>query len=267
MARNSIIPSLTAEEQQVLALCGITQDEQLAHIGPRALLREIEAASPFFPEELENFRPDIARLETICRQAAGLSQMSSSETSSLWQDSPLPREEEPQQKRFSAATGRMLVDDHRHAKKAEMMDENRRKSDPRDFSHSIRCAHPVAIYLNAWFTLFLVATAVTLMLIVAGLLIGIEYEGKHGLILAAIMICVVLGYAFLLSMATCSTCRISVFSFRRYPRHRKAHHIPFIGYTIATALYTIFFFRFRCPSCGTPQKFFGKRHHRSRHRR
>ncbi len=273
MAKNAIIPSLSKDEQEALALCGITQDAQLARIAPQALFQELEDASPFFPDSLEGYQPEFSRIEYICQQAAA--KLPNEQPALFHQDrdgfptrgNAVPQVEEPVKRRYSTATGRMLVDDQIHAKKAELLDEARRKRDPRDFSHAICSAHPLSIYLNAWFTIFLVGAAVTLVLIVAGLLIGIEFPGKSGVVLAGVLAVIIVGYAILLNMATCSTCRVSVFSFRRYPRHRQSHHIPLLGYTVATALYTIFFFRYRCPSCGTPQKLFGKHRRGSRSRR
>ncbi len=270
MATNSIILTLPKDEQEALALCGITQDSQLARIGPHALLRDLKAASAFFPNAIDAI-PEFSRLEYICQQAAESAHLSHDDTKAMWKSTgghhahgtALPSDE-PEPLRYSAATGRMLVDDHLGSNKALSLDERRKKDNPRDFSHAICSQHPLAIYLGAWATVFLVAAIIVLLLGVAGLLIGIEFQGKESVMVAAATVVVVLFYAIMLSMATCSTCRVSVFSFRRYPRHRKAHHIFLLGYTFATALYTIFFFRYRCPSCGTPQKLFGRRHRRSR---
>ncbi len=270
MAKNTIIPSLSKVEQEALALCGIKQDEQLARITPHALYQELQAAASVFPDDME-FQPDLSRLEYICRQAAGgVPPADTNASSSLpeKEKAPIPREAffphaaEPQKRRFSAATGRMLVD--HEARKAAALDENRRKDNPQGFSHAIHCAHPFATYLGAWFTLFFYITVIILVTCVAGLLIGIEYDGRSALPVAAGMVAIVIGYAILLNSALCSTCRISVFSFRRFPKHRKAHRIPLLGYTLATALSVIFCLRYRCPSCGTPQKLFGRRSRRKR---
>ncbi len=265
MAQNTIIRSLPHAEQEALSFCGISQDAQLARIGPHALLRDMKAASACFPDTLD-YEPELSRLEQICNQAAEKLNLKREDAAGQWRTpgghaphgAALP--EEPEVLRYSAATGRMLVDDQIPAKKAIALDERRRKENPRDFSHAICSQHPFATYLGAWATLFLVVAITVLLLGVAGLLIGIEFQGKEWVMVSAALVGVVLFYAIMLSMATCSTCRISIFSFRRYPRHRKAHRLPVLGYTIATALYTIFFFRHRCPSCGTPQKLFGRRH-------
>ncbi len=270
MAQNTIIHTLPKDEQEALAFCGISQDVQLARIGPHALLRDMQAAQACFPDTLD-YEPEFTRLEYICRQAAEKANLKPELNAAPWSAAGrrsshgAPVSEEPESLRYSAATGRMLVDDQEIGKKAISLDENCKKEDPRDFSHAICSQHPVAIYLGAWATLFLVAVILVLILCVAGLLIGIEIHGQNGILIAGALVAVVFFYALMLGMATCSTCRIGVFSFRRYPRHRKAHHFPLLGYTIPTALHTIFFFRYRCPSCGTPQKLFGRRHGKRRH--
>ncbi len=265
MARNKIILSLPREEQEALNICGISQDEQLARISPRALLRDMETAANLFPDTLETL-PEYSRLEYICALAASTVKLPTAEAvAGAWRGKKAPIDvanEEPQNLRFSPASGRMLVDDQ-VIKQAEILDERRRNSDPRDFAHAICCQHPVAVYLGAWFTIFLMGVIFILLLGVVGILIGIDFSGPVKPLIAALVV-TVLGYAVLAKSAICSTCRIAIFSFRPFPKHRKAHHIPLLGYTLATALMVIFLFRFRCPSCGTTQKLFGKRHRSSR---
>ncbi len=269
MAKNTVILSLTQPERDALALCGITQDDQLARTGPRALLRELETAARFFPDTLK-FTPEYARLEAICKQAAGNTQLPEEEAGT-WNDitevsqpegNGMALPEVSTRRHYSRATGRVLMDED--VKKAQSLDDNHKKDDPRGFNHSICCAHPIATYLSAWATWALAFAVLTLGLCVVGLLIGIKFAGTMGIILAVVLVSIVITYAILLKMATCATCRVPIFSFRRYPRNRKAHYIPLLGYTLATALSVIFCFRYRCPSCGTPQKLFGKHRHTGR---
>ncbi len=263
MAKNSLIRTLPAEEQQALSLCGITQDAQLAQIGPHALRRDLETAAALFPDTLQQL-PGLERLEYLCQQAAGIPSMPAEDAAQLWQNSAAGVATTPsgtKSRRVSAATGRVLVDDSLDPKQAVALDDRHRRDDPRGFNHAICCQHPFATYLGAWATVLLFFAIGALILGVIGLLIGIDY--KDIAIPAIIVLGVlILFYAIMLGMATCSTCRIAIFSFRRYPRHRKAHRFPLLGYTLSTALYVIFMFRYRCPSCGTTQKFFGKRHRR-----
>ncbi len=262
MQKNTVILSLSSIEQEALALCGIKHDEQLARITPQALYRELQEASAFFSHGAERL-PNLNRVYEICR----LSGANSAQPLPARTSEPVPAQSDadyslaqPQKRRCSAATGRMLV--AHEARQAKALDATHKKEDPRDFSHAIHCAHPFATYLAAWATVFLAIAGLTLLLSVAGLLIGIVYIGPAGLIFVAVLIVVVLNYAIMMNMANCSTCRISIFSFRRYARNRKAHHFPLLGYTIPTALSVIFCLRYRCPSCGTPQKLFGRRHRR-----
>ncbi len=270
MAKNTIIDTLPKDKQEALAFCGITQDVQLARTSPHALLKELETATALFPDTLR-YQPELNRLAYICQKAAESVKLPETEAPSAWQGSdgqamptpgsarPQVEVHAPQARRFSQATGRMLVE--QDIQKAISLDERRRKEDPRGFNHSICCTHPIATYLNAWVTWLLAISFVVLVLCVARLLIGIQFKGAVGVVLAVSIATIIITYNILLKMAICCTCRVSIFSFRRYPRNRKAHHIPLLGYTLATALSVIFFLRYRCPSCGTPQKLFGRRRH------
>ncbi len=268
MAKKAVITSLSQVEQKALALCGIVQDEQLARISPQTLFQELQAAAAVFPDDLE-FHPELSRLEYICAQvtkgtpSAGASPSAMPEKEKLSETYAAPLfapTAEPEKHRYSAATGRKLV--AHEARQAAALDDKRKKDNPHNFSHAIHCAHPYATWLGAWFTVFLYLTIACLVLSVIGLLIGIEFDGHAALPYAAGMVAIVITYAILTNMALCSTCRIPIFSFRRYPKHRKAHRIPLLGVTIPTALSIIFCLRYRCPSCGTPQKLFGRRKRR-----
>ncbi len=269
MADNDIISTLPEAERQLLALCGITQDRQLAQIDPAALQKDLASAAEYFGDAA----PDslgIDQIERLCRQAAekllppaderqpdrsGIPMLGFSDV-----PSHLPSFEPAHGSRRSSATGRVLLGAGTAAKAPEM-DEGRKMDNPRSFAHAICCAHPLTVYLSAWLTWLLVATIALLVIGVLGLLIGIDYSGP-GKPLAIVLCGIVVAYAILIRSATCSTCRIAIFSFRRYPRHRNAHNFLFFGRTLSTALSVIFLLRFRCPSCGTPQKLFGRRRRR-----
>ncbi len=267
MADKSTIDLLMEDERKLLELCGITTDEQLARIDPQVLQLDIEKAAHFFVRPHSSI-PSLERLETLCRQAA-ISVQNSREAGSLggrsgqimlgklsYSSTNLPANRE--RKRLSAATGRLLETDE-GASQATELDERRKKDNPRSFSHAICSSHPLATYLGAWFTCLVIIGVIALLVVVFGLLVDIEIGASSRLVAAAVLLVIAI-YAYLLRRALCSTCRISIFSFRRYPRHRDAHYIPLLGHTLATALSIIFLFRYRCPSCATPQKLFGRRH-------
>ncbi len=272
MAGNSIILSLSDSERQALSLCGITRDEQLARLSPKSLLRDMEAAASFFEEEHSEW-PGLDRLTDICQRAAERYPLSEKE-----QEAPKPERtgipmsgsgfkpspDATMEHRRSEATGRLLVVDDETLAAAEL-DERRKKDDPRGFTHAVCNAHPISVYLGAWATWLLIAAIILMVLGVLGMLIGIEFKGP-GMLIARGLVAVVIIYLVFLHKATCSTCRMHIYSFHHYPRHKKAHNIPLLGYTLSTALFVILLLRFRCPSCGTPQKLFGHRKHRSRRR-
>ncbi len=136
-------------------------------------------------------------------------------------------------------------------------------SDPKDFNHAIRCTRPIAVYLGAWATLLLIAYIAAVVLCLIEVLLGVKFESKFLVRAGGAASIICLGAYFLMMRhALCSTCRMTIYSFRNYPRHRRAHYSALLGYTIPTALSVIFLFRFRCPACGTPQKLIGgHRHH------
>ncbi len=263
MAKDSIISTLSADERAALALCGITQDAQLASITPDKLRKDLEQAAEFFPGEIRSI-PDAARLHNLCAQATATSCKAMPQKAAVVSDG-LPTAGQQNLPSYEPARGRRL--------KSETIEENGETinlaqpttshDDSRDFSHAICSAHPTATYFGAWATLALVAACCSILAILFQLLIGIKLSAGH-IRIAQVMVAIVVIYYLFLRSATCSTCRIGIYSFRRYPRHRQAHHFPLLGYTIPTALSVIFLLRYRCPSCGTPQKLIGRSSRRRR---
>ncbi len=263
MNDTSILDSLSAEARSALALCGITKDAQLARISPAALHRELEQAAEFFPEQLQAL-PTIEQLQQLFREAAG---HGSPDTVT---DAPESPAEEP-------TTGQDAADEqpaqaYRATPKPQPENNGRfisladakrdsSKEDPRDFNHAIYCARPLSVYLGAWATIAMVAGCITMAVILFQMLIGIELTFRYTYYAGALVL-VMLTYYYFLRRALCSTCRIGIYSFRRYPRHRSAHYIPVLGFTLASALNVIIHRRYRCPSCATPQKLFGRNRHR-----
>ncbi len=64
----------------------------------------------------------------------------------------------------------------------------------------------------------------------------------------------ILPYFIFAFRSKCCTCGLSIFSMRSYSRSKARHHFPLLGYQIPTALHILLFRKFRCPSCGTPQR-------------
>lgn len=64
----------------------------------------------------------------------------------------------------------------------------------------------------------------------------------------------ILPYFFFAFRSKCCTCGLSIFSLRSYDRSKARHHVPLLGYQLPTAIHILLFRKFRCPSCGTPQR-------------
>lgn len=64
----------------------------------------------------------------------------------------------------------------------------------------------------------------------------------------------ILPYFFFAFRSKCCTCGLTIFSLRSYHRSKERHHLPLLGYQLPTALHIMLFRKFRCPSCGTPQR-------------
>ncbi len=264
MAKDSLISTLTAGERTALALCGITQDAQLAGISPAKLHRDLEQAAEFFPGQIGSI-PPVERLADICARAAEAAGAAPEVQASPAESDGLPAPGQKNLPTYEPVQGsrkrRRKGGIEENGQTINMAQADKSRDDTRDFSHAIGCAHPWTIYFGAWATLALIAACITIAAILFQLLIGIKLSPAHINVAKAMVGVVVIYYLFLRS-ATCSTCRIGIYSFRRYPRHRQAHHFPLLGYTIPTALSVIFCLRYRCPSCGTPQKLIGKRRRR-----
>ena len=95
----------------------------------------------------------------------------------------------------------------------------------------------------------------------AGLLLGVIKNASSAIPLA-LFLSGVLPYILIVRKTKCSVCNMPVLSMASYPRNKFAHRFPLLGYTIPTALHIIFFWWYRCPACGTPQKLLKRKHHR-----
>ena len=266
MSPTSIIATLPETERAALALCGVTLDAQLAAISPEKLRADLEQAAQFFPEQIRTL-PSQERLGALCALAASRAEAAAApqEAAPAEDEGVLPEPGTHNLPTFEPARGSRRHRGHSVRNQDAEREEDgteapapveKEKDDPRSFAHSICCARPLTIYLGAWATLALVAAIITIMGILFQLLIGVKLSQGH-IRVAEVVLGVLIVYYYFMRRSTCSTCRINIFSFRRYPRHRQAHHFPLLGCTVSTALSVIFCLRYRCPSCGTPQKLYG----------
>ncbi len=125
----------------------------------------------------------------------------------------------------------------------------------RRFIRGVLHPDPVRVRLSSFATVF-----VTLALLAAGiglsLLFVYDFQSRNSMLsyLGGITITVVIGVLFYLCFGLSARCRVCgqrQFVPKKCLKHKKAHHIPVIGYILPTALQVLFFKWFYCIYCGT----------------
>lgn len=245
---------LSPAEREELALCGITTAEQLERCAASDLLHDWEKLKSFFPDRDPALTE--ARIHAICGSAdAATPQDDDFDLAGTAVGTPAAqfknkrnlREELLHQKKTE---GRAPHHTHGHHSVAEKLE--RRHGLSKHF-HAIHCSHPFRVYFGAWATLLLLVPLFALLVLPVWILTNDLEAGKpiyYGIAFALL----VLPWFLIARRADCGVCHIPLFKFGNYPHNREAHHLPLLGYTMATALHIIFLFWFRCPACGTPMK-------------
>ena len=274
--------TLPEAEQKALSLCGITDARQLAKISPQALLRELEQARSIFQGDIPDSLLNEARLAELCAAAA---QATSTFPDTAEQESEMLAAERvrpnvtvygarPQHRdedffvRHQPTESAFLKDIKQTRDPVTNLDPARAERGKSMRFSTIRCGHPVVVYVGAFATIMLIPAA----LIVITLLWQVVTQGntlppeRLGIGMAVVL--VILAFYFLMNFhARCTVCHIHIFSLRKYPRNKYAFRIPLLGYSISTALRVFFTLKFSCPACGTKLKLAGHNkhhHHRSR---
>lgn len=258
--------SLNDAELADLKLCGITTEEQLQNSTASAVWHDLEQARSFFPDH--RFALTEERLADICGQEE--------EVENEEEDTSIPGLAEGQQAvptvqfkrkknlREELVRARELHEEERRRRNSELgtMAKLERLHGLSKHFHAVRCSHPHRVFFGAWATLLLIIPFFGLLLIPFMLLTG-NIDQMKPVTFGAIFVATVTPWFLIARTAECGVCHMRLFSFKHYAHHRSAHHLPFIGYTIATALHIITLFWFRCPACGTQMKLFGNghRHH------
>lgn len=279
---DEFLSTLPEAEQKALALCGITDARQLAKISPKDLHNELEQAREIFSGQIPDGVLGEARLADICEAARRA-------TSSF----PETDEEESQALASERILSRVTVyGTETHSKEADFfvrreptesvfLKDIKQKTDvvtdldpakaergkSMRFS-TIRCGHPITIYVGAFATTLLIPAG----LIVLALLWQVVTQGSTlpperlgagmGVVLLILVFYFIMNYH-----ARCTVCHIHIFSLRKFPRNKYAFRIPLLGYSLSTALRIFFTLKFTCPACGTKLKLSGhnKHHHRRGH--
>ncbi len=273
---DEFLQTLPEAEQKALALCGITDARQLAKITPQVLAQDLEQARSIFPDDIPDGVLDEPRIAEICSAAA--------QTTDLF---PETVEEESEMLAANRILPKVTVYgatpqkqneeffvNHEPTESAFLQDLQQSKEPITDLDpakaergksmrfSTIRCGHPVVVYVGAFATIMLIPAG----LIVLALLWQVATHGntlppeRLGIGMAIVM--AILAFYFLMNYhARCTVCHINIFSLRKYPRNKYAFRIPLLGYSISTALRIFFTLKFSCPACGTKLKLSGRNSH------
>lgn len=273
---DDFLQTLSEAEQKALALCGITDPRQLANITPQVLAQDLQQARSIFPDDIPAGVLDEPRIAEICSAAAqatdSFPEAVEEESEMLAANRILPKvtvygaNPQNQDESFFVnhePTDSSFIQDRQHSKEpiTDLNTAQAERGKSMRFS-TIRCGHPVIVYVGAFATILLIPAA----LIVLALLWQVVTKG-HSMtpenlgIGMAIVLGVLIFYFLMNGFARCTVCHINIFSLRNYPRNKYAFRIPLLGYSISTALRIFFTLKFTCPACGTKLKLSGHNSH------
>ncbi len=248
------IDRLPAEHRELLDILGVASPSTLAKYNAEQLLNDLRLANAHFERNLP--LPDerqvqdwIAQAQTIIRE----------ETAA--QQEPERTETEENDNLPSRLGGKALpiLTHHKQtpvALRRKASDQNPEESSTRRYTkmRGIRHTTPIRTWTGALIAiLFWLSGLVLLFLLPYMLLFSHSLLRWHILIFSGIGLTLFL-YLIVSFRCRCSVCKIRIFSWQRYVRNRKMHHIWGLGRVVPTALHVLLFRWFRCPSCGTAQR-------------
>lgn len=277
---DEFLNTLPERETKALSLCGITTAKQLARISPQDLAREIRQAQTYFPDDIPAELLSEERLTALCEGA--LHHARSYPRTPEEESTRLATERISQQvKIFGGANdtdendffvGHAPVDNgivrdlKEEAKPVSNLDAAEAERGKSMRFSTIRCGHPITIYVASIATLLLLPAGLLLIGLLVGVMGGDVSPEQLGYSMLGVL--VILAFYFLMNFhARCTVCHIHVFSLRSYPRNKYAFRIPLLGYTFSTALRILFTMKFTCPACGTKLKLAGRNPHHHHHHR
>lgn len=257
---DSIIPSLSPDVRRQLKLCGITTDSQLAGGNAKVLFGELRMASELFPEEQitlteQTINSIICEAQKIHGVPAKRQEKKITSVNIFPAEIKSTKEEENEKIEAVQQT----------SEKAQFRRDLKKASHRSGAGGAITSGHPFTLLVGSVAAL-LVPLFILSMIGIPYLLLVSDYSsfGNREAIYLLLCFILIVPHLIMVRLAHCSVCHMNIFTFRNYPHHRKAHRLPLVGATIATALHILFRFRYVCPACGTEQKLFGKRK-RNRH--
>ncbi len=259
MATSSVFSRLDTRLQESLQLVGICDDISLAKMPAAQIWADMQEGWEHFPEKRLDLSFEMfARLHAAVQQsvrntgrkvenAASKALAGKSENRAIPRGANLPA--------FAPARGTRLyhvMKSQEKEKAAEML------SEPENLTYdggnsplkqselqAVRHRHSKNTYITAVMTCFIVPLLMSLVAVpflIFFFKLGVQDLKFYGGIYGGILVF----YWFFYRSARCAVCHMRVFSLRNFPRSKHAHHAPFIGYTLATALQVVFHRWFRC---------------------
>ncbi|MBR5888942.1 MAG: hypothetical protein IKY92_02735 [Akkermansia sp.] len=247
---DEVFQNLTPQEIQELSLCGITTEAQLQAAGVSVVLRDLAKIKLHFPDKQLTLTQ--SKLESLFSDADAPQDV----TQSTSAQDVLPHIENVGP----------TISFHRTSRTDIQSNQQRSlQSYPNAHHSAVRASHPWLILSAALATLLLIIPACSLVLLPAMMITdNLPDIPLHILAIGSIGVPTVI-YILLARIVQCPVCHVHTFSFKDYARNRAAHHIPVLGYNIATALHIIFTWHYMCPGCGTPIKLTGRKSRRHHH--
>ncbi len=238
---DSFLNTLSEKQRADLALCGISNDAQLARGDARVLHRDITRAREFFPDLSPGLTEDeLTSLIAEARRATHTGEAPPASPSAV----PLPypnmaprREAEPRR------------------------EQHRDRSTPSSMRvRAIRFARPVRLWFAALSVLLLLPAGMLGLVLIATALMNPPEDISDLLIPLLSLPILCAPYCLFGRYQECCVCHVQMFRFRGYHRHRNTARYFLLGPTFSTALRMVFIRPFYCPGCGTYLKL-TRRHH------
>lgn len=255
MTQPDFISTLPQPEQKALAVCGIYQAQQLSRLHIRTFLAEMAQAAELFPDTFHGITEQ--RLKNIYLQAMTICAQQShpDEEEDVLPEPEDPTRPLPQLVEKPRVTVRKISQEAPQAEGKISLSRMSQESAGSGRSKTIHNSRPFRTYFSSLVCMWLILSCFYLLYTAIKATLQFEIPGKLELILPmASLVVSFFFYVVYATKTTCPVCNMKLYSIHRYSRNRKAHHLPFFGYSGATALHILFLFWFRCPACGTPQR-------------
>ena len=133
-----------------------------------------------------------------------------------------------------------------------------RDPNSRFYIRGVLHSHPSSIMIGALVTLCVMvmiplAIASSLLLLLSGEMPQ-RFEWVPGWLIAFPLALPLFGFAYLIwgLGSSCRICGHKLFRASSHFKHKRAHHLPLLGYIVPLCIHVLLFRWFRCTHCGTP---------------